>query len=737
MAKKKKQSKPQQANPKGGLLANAERLGNKRVSHRPLIFIGLIGGGSLLLIALYNTVPSFRHFVKDIFSAETKITLVAFPPPKTLSTKDQIQFSDFVGAEACKDCHVVQYQLWKNSTHGRAGGEPGNAQIIAKFDGKPIYFKDAVVTPSVNDKGEYLFTVEQKGKARQEIKVAAVVGGGHMFGGGTQSFFGKFPDGTLRFLPFDFAKSENLWFAKWRDPGPWIPISREMSIDELANWPPHRVLGAEPKFSNCQNCHGSQIMIQYDAAKRQYATQYQTLRINCESCHGPGRRHLELAASPGFDELPDIGMQPLSTLSKDQSLMACFQCHSLKDVIKRNYLPGKLLEEYFALKLPILGSEPYLPDGRVREFAYQENHLFSDCYLNGSMTCVDCHDPHSQKYRDVFGNPLIGRFDNGQCVGCHASKAESAAAHSRHRPNSPGNRCTSCHMPYLQHPSVGKRLKFARSDHSIPIPRPAFDATLGIENACKQCHQDKTEAWLQSKLEAWFGKIKPHHAQIANLLQAEEIKDMTSAAKLLLNTTPEHPMVQVMGLSQFIKRHLRPDMTTINPEIIDRLKGLAGSRDIDVKSLSLMALHFSADHDSKVRAWLLEETQKLGDREMAVRLRWANAVDYLGSRYAMSGDFTAAIAAHQKALEIIPDDPITLMNLGIAYQGQRDFESAIAVLKQARRINPHEAFAYFQLAQAHLSLRQIPEAIAALRDGLLYEPDNQPALALLRQLESL
>jgi len=124
----------------------------------------------------------------------------------------------------------------------------------------------------------------------------------------------------------------------------------------------------------------------------------------------------------GFEKAVDIGMEPLATLSKDRSLSVCFQCHATKDAIREEpYLPGEPLEAYFSLKLPVL-SDSFTVDGRVHNFGYQSTHLFSDCYLDGSMTCVDCHDPHSQGYRDVFGKPLVGKFDNGQCTSCHAAK---------------------------------------------------------------------------------------------------------------------------------------------------------------------------------------------------------------------------------------------------------------------------------------------------------------------------
>ena len=45
----------------------------------------------------------------------------------------------------------------------------------------------------------------------QTITVEAVVGGGFMTGGGTQTYFGKYEDGTYKFLPFDYSQAEKSW----------------------------------------------------------------------------------------------------------------------------------------------------------------------------------------------------------------------------------------------------------------------------------------------------------------------------------------------------------------------------------------------------------------------------------------------------------------------------------------------------------------------------------------------
>jgi len=666
------------------------------------------------------------------------------------------RFEDFVGAESCARCHQKQYDLWKNSTHGQAGGAPGEARIIARFDGHPLVFKDAVVTPTTNRAGDYIFIVERPDAPRREIKVHAVVGGGHMYGGGTQSFFEKFSDGTVRFLPFDFIRRENLWFVQLRNDKTWAPISRDISLEtDLANWTPNRVLGTLTEFSNCQNCHGSQIAVQYDPKNLKYDTRYHTLRIDCESCHGPARRHIEIVSQPGFEKVADLGMMPLATLSKDQSLLVCFRCHATKDTIREApYLPGADLESYFSLKLPAF-SETFTVDGRIRSFGYQSTHLYSDCYLDGSMTCVDCHDPHSQQYRDVFGKPLVGRFDNGQCTGCHASKALSPELHSHHKPDSLGNLCTSCHMPFLQHRGLGTQLAFARSDHGIPIPRPAFDQSIGIENACQKCHADKDLAWQEKHTKNWYGELKPHHPIISNLIKAAETIDPVLAAKLLLNPgipgrpAQSHPMAQMDGLVTYIKTFIRPTSsvnsssspdhaTEADRDVVAKLRQFAESDDLDLRSMGLMALHLGFDQTPKVRAYLDEQLKPASNGRTglpdAVKDRWSVGADYVGNNFAAHRDLGNAAICYRKSLEIRPDNVVVMSHLALALLGSGDFDNGVQWLKNAIKVKPQNAVLHFQLAQAYGQARKTAEAIQALEEGLKFAPDDPNALRMLQYL---
>ncbi len=320
----------------------------------------------------------------DAAESRSEASSPAFPPPAEIASATTSP-SDFVGADACAGCHETEYAAWSGSTHGRAGGDPGPDVVIAPFDGRVIRFSDAEVIP--RQRGDaYEFLVRQEGFEEAVYPVHGVIGGAHMIGGGTQGFLTRSTDGTERFLPWDWSGAASEWFCNTgsRTDQGWEPITSGMALADCGDWPPLRPIGTVDRFANCQECHGSQIRASL-APGEGYRTEYATLQVNCESCHGPGARHVAMAAAGDFGPDEDIGIASLAHLDKDASLEVCFQCHALKDVLKEGYLPGEPFEAYYALKYPVLGDQPYWPDGRVRSFAYQANHLASACYLQGPM----------------------------------------------------------------------------------------------------------------------------------------------------------------------------------------------------------------------------------------------------------------------------------------------------------------------------------------------------------------
>src|SRR5579884_856103 len=125
--------------------------------------------------------------------------------------------------------------------------------------------------------------------------------------------------------------------------------------------------------------------------------------VHCESCHGPGRAHLEASAA----NKAHAGLQ------KGED--SCAQCHSGFSVL----------------------SDP-LPDDLL--ISNQVNALKnSECFVQtgGRIGCTNCHDPHEDSSR-------VAAKSIAACLSCHSANVE------RHAGLCPVNRaggCIDCHMP--------------------------------------------------------------------------------------------------------------------------------------------------------------------------------------------------------------------------------------------------------------------------------------------------
>lgn len=696
-----------------------------RTAHLDRVRQALRAWGMRLLVTIVATA-----FALLVAQRAGFIGAVPFPEPPI----DRVQppsRADFVGAERCASCHAAVYERWKESTHGRAGGAPAPDVIIAAFDGRPLIFADARVAPRRRG-GIYEFVVSRDGEADEVLRVDGVVGGGHMEGGGTQGFVTQREDGTLRFLPWDWSRHGGFWFCNTnsRTQQGWVRITPTLPLAACGDWPPVRVLGDLARYANCQSCHASQLTVSLDPAAHRYDTRYTSLAINCESCHGPGRRHVALAERHQLTD-SDIGFAPLATNDKDASLRVCFQCHAVKDALRDGFSSGAALEAYYSLGLPALGDHPLTADGRTRTFAYQEGHRFSACYVNGGMTCTSCHEPHGQSYQDVFGTPLAGRFDDRQCTSCHPSKAADPGAHSHHAPSSAGSRCVSCHMPYLQQAETGTGraplgVRYARSDHTIPVPRPALDSAMGIRGACASCHPDRSAADLQRMTRVWWGEPKPLPPAVRDQLAWRRGMPADSAWRLLIGEAHDSAgpfaAARSAGLARWFEEYVHPH-SALPPGAAERLRELAGDANTDVRALALASLHLADGDRQSTRRFLrnaLRRADRAGD---GVRARWRVALGFIADQMAAAGQVTADVA-YARALELAPDDAHIWMNRANALRAAGAMDSALAGYRRAIALNAAHPLAWLNYGIALTEAGDTADAERALQRAIALEPTD-------------
>jgi predicted CXXCH cytochrome family protein len=183
----------------------------------------------------------------------------------------------------------------------------------------------------------------------------------------------------------------------------------------------------------CADCHGRITRIFPASPHARLRLEYGQMagQNSCESCHGPGSKHVAAGAG-GTNFIVNPGKDPA----------ACFQCHL---------------------------------DAQA-EFHLPQHHPV----LEGKMNCVQCHDPHGQDIMKAAGGLAMARL-NESCSQCH--QAQTKPVVFEHPALREG--CGACHNP---HGSVNPKLLTVRDSNlclrcHAQVPGPlAPPGTLYIGN---------------------------------------------------------------------------------------------------------------------------------------------------------------------------------------------------------------------------------------------------------------
>jgi predicted CXXCH cytochrome family protein len=198
----------------------------------------------------------------------------------------------------------------------------------------------------------------------------------------------------------------------------------------------------------CAECHSTNLRKGYDAASDTYHTTYSEINVACESCHGPASAHVDWAGKakprPGAgrqglavaEEPLERGLeipQPSARFAVRDQPADPAGMNSLRGLprppldAERRRKAGAPLED--SHRLAMLTAPNYHADGQQREEVYVwGSFLQSKMHQNG-VTCMDCHEPHSQKLR-AEGNAL--------CTRCHNAAEFDAPKHHQHQAGGKG-----------------------------------------------------------------------------------------------------------------------------------------------------------------------------------------------------------------------------------------------------------------------------------------------------------
>lgn len=602
----------------------------------------------------------------------------------------------YVGRQTCIQCHQQQNQLWTGSHHDLAMDHATPQTVLGDFDDGQLQH-DGSVSRMFQRDGKYFIHTEGPDGQPADFEIKYVFGVEPL-----QQYMVEF-DRPADMPPHEVARVQVLrvsWDTQRKE---WFYL-RPPDVEERLE--PHDDLhwtGVAQRWNNmCADCHSTNLQKNYDARSKTYHTTFSEIDVSCETCHGPGSLHVQLAhaSSLFWDRRRGYGLAKLKDKNPETELQTCFQCHSRRRVVTPDYRPGESYYDHFANEL--LLEQTYHADGQILDEVYEHGSFIQSKMYHKSIRCTDCHDPHTARLKHN-GNQV--------CTSCHQHSPGKydSPTHHRHDPARQGSSCVECHMPETTYMAVD-----ARRDHSLRVPRPDLSVKLGTPNACSRCHLERAQLpddkrhklrqyqdwviaartdedvrralgevdrWAAENFRVWWGEKPDLETHFANVLAVARRGEPEAEPQLM-------QLVQDQRL----------------PGIV-RATGLYELGQFPSRSALQVAAGLLHDDDPQVRAAAVENLQALNnnqrlaellvplleDRTRLVRTEAARVLARVPAA-TLDGDerrtLKAALADFERGVMVNNDRAGAYMTMGVLRESQNDLESAQSNYETAIRIEP-------------------------------------------------
>ncbi|PYS95944.1 MAG: hypothetical protein DMF50_06695 [Acidobacteria bacterium] len=445
--------------------------------------------------------------------------------------------------------------------------------------------------------------------------------------------------------------------------------------------------------------------------------------IDCQRCHGPGARHVDLArrSDAPADEVRRAIVNP-ARLTAERQMDLCMECHlettsggAWNAVLAFgrgvfSYRPGQELAAYrhefdYA---PVRGPSPDSLNGERFDIAHQAYRLRqAACFRRsaGRMTCLTCHDPH-RKPEDpatYFASRCLGCHEREQCGGMHRGP-EGAQA---------GENCIACHMPRRRTDDV---VHVTMTDHLIRKRHPAREALLAPRREPAGLYKGPIAFYRDD--EAPPGPERDLYLGVASVLNGVD---------------RDH------GVALLEKAIAARRPGTAEPYFRLGVALLEGGREGDAVERFRTAARLDPGNPSVLfglgnaltAAGKAEEALASYDAALAPWPGYSEAHTNAGNLLFRDGRLEEALARFDRAIALRPDNAEAHSNRGAVLARLGRPQEARAAFQEALRIDPARAEAASNLAVVLLDLGEEDEAVRVLRGGLARNPSHPGMLSRL------
>jgi hypothetical protein len=373
--------------------------------------------------------------------------------PQYLNARPEVEY---VGDDACHDCHPSEYQTFKKTGMGRSAAIPSPEDLRGLATPVSITRKKLNRSYSVYARDGKIFHEESRRDARgqpvfsESHEIAYTIGAGDV----GKSYLVVKGD-ALFVSPISYYSRIGVWdLSPGYNEGTFRGFTRRV-------------------VDLCVDCHTGLPLLDPGSHNRFQQLPFRFLSVGCERCHGPGALHVEQrkqsAPLSGPVDFSIVNPERLPPEIRDD---VCAQCHFSGDA--RVLQPGKNYLDYrpgtpLGDVVDVFSVAPAVRGIRFFALDQFEQLKTSRCSLSskGRLGCITCHNPHVQPH----GNEAAVFF-RARCLSCHSDES-CRAPMPRRQATSPPDNCTLCHMPLRKIENISHS---SLTDHRIlrtPSETPA------------------------------------------------------------------------------------------------------------------------------------------------------------------------------------------------------------------------------------------------------------------------
>jgi predicted CXXCH cytochrome family protein len=598
--------------------------------------------------------------------------------------------SSYIGTDACSACHLPQVIQWYDSAHYKSMQEANDDTIVGEFNDN-VLTQGNSSTRFFRLDNQYFIEVTGPDEQVQRHRIAYTIGFNPL-----QQYLIKTKTGRLQVLEFAWDnRSAEMGGKRWF----YHKVNASKGAHFMnSNWNAH-----------CADCHATGVEKNYNAKLDRYDTQWQSIHVSCEACHGPGQAHVQWAkeqsnvSSVSSSDTEQGSNYIISGKNNEQS---CARCHSHR--IQYKELVAS--ESYLNHSQPeLLTSTNYYLDGQIKKenFVWQSYQLSSK--FAQQVSCVACHDPHTSELK-LPGNRI--------CLSCHENQQYQTVTHHQHAAST-GVGCIDCHMRSIPSMTIGQH-----HDHSFRVPELISLTAEPLPNACLDCHQDKDTAWLKQQLKT---KPSPRHSftQLAVLSEAQQLA-LTTANEQVIKAL-ETDSLPTIAKASLISRLAVEENATLDSKSLAVIKYYLQAKDLLLRLAALQALEHS-DIDFEWQAELIFPL--LDDTNQIVRIQVARMLVGLDESVLESEEQQLLNESRQalfKSLEHNLDHPRAHIILANYYLENEEFLKAEQQLRQGIQLHPDDAAIRLAMAEFYTTLDRDADAIQTLKQALDVIPEMKSA----------